>query len=255
MRPIALALAAYVAAAPCQAQPEAPSELNLALVQRCVVETTADELGKCVQSMARMITIAREGMIALGVSAKVCAAKGTAQEIRDCLDQLGRPGAVGANSGEMSKRPEATLPKGWVRAPDRESKIDGSRFVGILLFADDQLTTSAGRKVTPSLMIRCNDNVTSAFVDVPGFFVTGGVAVAYRLDKDRPISQTWLSSDNHSSVGLWEGGLAIPFVKSLLGREEFVFRFKPHNKANAEMTFALAGLDKAIEPIRAACKW
>lgn len=228
----------------------------LGAIEICQKAQAASVLQECVRKLAMAFNAHERARGAMAKLATECA-KETDDNLRACIEVMAKIATI---PDEMLKQPAETvnaelLLKGWHRAPDKESKIDGARTIAIGLLADAQVTTDIGRKVWPALGIRCIDNVTSFIVTVPGFFVTNAVAVAYRLDKDKPVTQKWFASDSHNAMGLWNGGQAIPFIRSLLDHDEMVFRFSPYRKADLEMTFSLAGLDKAIEPIRTGCKW
>jgi type VI secretion system protein VasI len=77
----------------------------------------------------------------------------------------------------------------------------------------------------------------------------------WRADQDKASAQTWDASDDKTAAGVWGGGRAIPFIKSLLGRKRLVMRVTPYEMGAREMEFNIAGLDQVVEPLRTACKW
>mgnify|MGYP001807577817 CR=1 FL=1 len=226
-----------------------------AWLESCQKSDSADYLRDCFRKLANLYQ-AQELARATTAKAVTDCAKEPDDKLRGCIDEMA---TIVAIPEEMAKSPPETLtrPKksGWYTAPQSESKIDGTRRVLLLLMADEPIASSGGREVLPSIAIRCHENVTSVVVNAPGHFVSGGVPVTYRLDQDKPITQTWMPSTSRDSVGLWSGAQAIPFVKSLLGRQDLVMRYKPFRTSNIEFSFTVAGLDKVIEPVRTACKW
>ncbi|WP_425962120.1 type VI secretion system-associated protein TagO [Rhizobium nepotum] len=62
------------------------------------------------------------------------------------------------------------------------------------------------------------------------------------------------STDN-KSLGAWDGGRAIPFIKKLILGKTLILQFTPYNESPKMAEFNIAGLDKAIEPLRAQCGW
>lgn len=237
-----------------------PVEANVQTwLASCQKSEATSYLQECVRKLTMLNNAQERVRATLANLAKECA-KETDDKLRLCVEGMAKVAAIPDETAKQrATAPAATAAtptlKGWHRAPDKESKIDGGRSVALFLFADEQISTDTGRKVWPSLALRCSENVTAFFVEAPGHFVTDSVAVTYRLDKDKPVSQTWSAASSHTAMGLWNGGQAIPFIKSLLNREEMVFRFKPYRTGNVEMTFTIAGLDKVIDQVRTACKW
>jgi type VI secretion system protein VasI len=125
----------------------------------------------------------------------------------------------------------------------------------LFLEAGDEVSTDAGKQARPMLFIRCSENVTSLFVDVSPFYVSGSVPVFWRIDREKPVSGAWWAAANNGGVGPWRGGQAIRFIKSLEDRETLLFRFTPQEGHTIEAVFNIADLRAAIGPLRGACGW
>ena len=110
------------------------------------------------------------------------------------------------------------------------------------------------------LTIRCSDNTTSLSVYFGGCslpsIVDGGFAVArYWLDAKEPGSVTLSRQGTDTTFGLWQDREAVPFIKSMFGRARMFIGQLPHDRPPLVAQFQIYGLQKAIEPIRKACKW
>ena len=57
------------------------------------------------------------------------------------------------------------------------------------------------------------------------------------------------------SLGLWRGAEAIPLIWGLLDHDVMTVRMKPFDEDVFTVSFDIAGLDRAIVPLREACHW
>jgi hypothetical protein len=92
--------------------------------------------------------------------------------------------------GTISATNAAAQQHQW-RSIEGTSRIDGTRQVVLFLDAGDAVSTDNGKQARPMLFIRCSENVTSLFVDVSPFYVSGTVPVFWRIDREKPVSGTW----------------------------------------------------------------
>ena len=141
------------------------------------------------------------------------------------------------------------------RTIDGTSRVDGTRQVVLFLQAGNELSTDAGKQVRPMLFIRCSENVTSLFVDVSPFSVSGKVTVLWRIDGEKSVSGAWWAAASNGGVGPWNGGQAIRFIKSLVDRKTLQFRFTRQEGHPIEAAFNVAELQASIGPLRSACGW
>jgi len=154
---------------------------------------------------------------------------------------------------EPAASPVAPPKPTWITTQS-ESKMDGTPTIFTRIFSDDAIIDSYGRRARPTLWLRCMENVTALLISTE-WFLEENTAITYRIDRERAVSTVWKASTDNKALGLWAGGSAIPFIKSLLGREILLVRVTPYREAPREFSFSLAGLDKEIEPLRKACKW
>ncbi|KEP69445.1 hypothetical protein DL1_03915 [Thioclava dalianensis] len=157
---------------------------------------------------------------------------------------------------ETTKLSGAGLGK-WQKAVDT-SKLTDEKNVFLHLESEDPLPGRFGAAGTAELWLRCQENKTSAFFTFNDNFMSdiqGYGTIDYRID-DHPMQKlrTSASTDN-KALGLWSGGTAIPFIKSLTNSQELVVRATPFNASALTMTFNTSGLDSALKELREPCHW
>jgi type VI secretion system protein VasI len=141
------------------------------------------------------------------------------------------------------------------RSIEGTSRIDGTRQVVLFREAVDEVAIDTGKQARPMLFIRCSENVTSLFVDVSPFYVSGNVPVIWRIDREKPVSGAWWAAASNGGVGPWRGGQAIRFIKALVDRKTLLFRFSPQDGHPIEAVFNIADLKASIGPLREVCRW
>jgi type VI secretion system protein VasI len=114
-----------------------------------------------------------------------------------------------------------------------------------------------GKKI--SLVIRCYDDKTSLYFDT-GCHMTSSEYndygdIQYRIDSGSAKKVGGEESTNNRALGLWSGGQAIPMIKQMIGKSKMLVRMTPFGENSFAATFNIAGLDKAIEPLKKACGW
>ena len=145
----------------------------------------------------------------------------------------------------------------WTVLTDK-SKIDDSNRVMLILNADEPVPGRFSRQVTPSLIIRCMENVTSVYLEFDGLFMSdnqGYGRVTFRVNKNPAFEKEMSASTNNKALGLWSGGSSIPFIKQLLDGETLVVRATPYNESARTMEFSIKGISNAVAPVRKECKW
>lgn len=138
------------------------------------------------------------------------------------------------------------------------SPLDDSKSVYLSVTSMSPIMGRYGRLETGTLYIRCFENTTSLFTLWGGHFMSdnrGGGRVDYRIDDNPAAHVSMQESSDNEALGLWNGGVSIPFIKRLFGGEKIFMRASPFNESPVEMTFNISGLEEAIEPLREACGW
>lgn len=249
-----LVLAAIATSA--TAQPVDVKEIE----KRCATAEEAGELKACIASYGeiyRKLEAEHETFIDLVTG---CLDRKTAREVRACIVDGGTATSVmpAPKTEPVPKAPPVApqSAKNEWRVEEETSRMDGSPSVFMSMLAEEPILNNFGGKTTVSLHIRCKERVTNLFVAADWFLGTArAVPVMLRIDQEKPFQQSWEPSTNGKAAGLWNGASAIPFLKSLFGKETLLIRLAPYSESSKEMAFPIGDLAKAIEPLRKACGW
>lgn len=247
MRKLLILLPLLVGALTGVAQAQDADSVDLPMIKSCLAATETAELQGCVRKLAEYIKIVDD----MDQASRVLVAR--------CADQAPETFKQCAKTYltfDPKRTERADALAGALRTWEvstNKSKMNDSTSVFLSLEADDEVTT-VGAPFRPRLLLRCMENVTSVLV-FGEWFLGDGVPVVYRIDKEQPVAQTWQRSDNYKTAGLWDGGRAIPMIKTLLGKSTLVMRITPRSEGPKEMSFNISGLDKVIEPLKKSCKW
>lgn len=109
-------------------------------------------------------------------------------------------------------------------------------------------------------MLRCMENKTAAMLITSSCHLTSSRYndygdIQYRVDDKPAKTKSFEASTSNDTLGLWEGGKAIPFIKELFGGDKVVMKFTPYGESPRLVTFDISGLDEAIKPLREQCGW
>ena len=105
---------------------------------------------------------------------------------------------------------------------------------------------------TPRLVLRCRKSTVDAAIDWDRFIGREDVAVAYRIDKSRPISATWTISTS-STAAIVPEGQVLQFVHSLRAGNELIAQVTTDKGVKVDGTFILTDANRAIDAVLAAC--
>jgi len=145
----------------------------------------------------------------------------------------------------------------WQQSTEK-SGMDDSQTVLLTLEADDTVTGRYGEAVRPELILRCVEKTTAVTLQFGDHFMASvddyGV-VTYRLDARPAQRKDFTESTDNTVLGLWSGGDAIPFIKSLFGAKSLLVRATPFSESPIEARFNIVGTMKAVADLRKACKW
>lgn len=141
---------------------------------------------------------------------------------------------------------------------EEKSRIDDSTNVFLHVKSLEPISRRFGGQDSASLWISCRENSTDLYINFAQNFMSdhdGGGRVITRIDQKPARTISMQVSSNNEALGLWSGSTSIPFIKSMLGGETMFVRATPFSESALSMDFPIAGLEDAIEPLRAACKW
>jgi len=109
------------------------------------------------------------------------------------------------------------------------------------------------------LYLRCQENSTAIYISTQCHLTSSRYndygSVDVRIDDARSRKIPMDSSTSNDSLGLWSGGRAIPFIKTMLGGDIMLVRFTPYGESPVTARFQISGLDEAIKPLRESCGW
>lgn len=176
----------------------------------------------------------------------ICASKNSDADRLICYDDLEKKLDL------KGPKQEVINDKGkWNVTIDR-SPIDDSQQVILTLDAE---TTVQGNfnSYTPTLVLRCSENKTEAYIVWGIYLGVGKTRVLTRLDQDRARTRNWsLSTDNKATFA---PGNNVYFIKKLMKHRKLLVQTVPYGANPVMTTFQLDGLNEAIKPLRKACHW
>jgi len=167
-----------------------------------------------------------------------------------CYDQIFR------DKDEKSPRVNST---GKWKVHTGQSKIDDTITVISYLSSEDTIPKKYGnQRQSAMLYLRCLENTTSVYFEFGDHFLSdtqGYGDITYRLDADAAATMGFQESTDHSALGLWRGGSAIPFIKNMFDHQQMVVRVTPFNESAITATFDITGAKDAVKLLRTACGW
>jgi len=120
----------------------------------------------------------------------------------------------------FQKPPDSALlaTTGKWRVTQETSKIDDSTNVFAMLDSDDSYQARNKPEQKVGLVLACRENTTSAYFAFRETYMSdfqGGGRVTVRFDKEKAVTKSLSESNDNHSLGMWRGGTAIPFIKSI----------------------------------------
>lgn len=159
---------------------------------------------------------------------------------------------------EARRAAEAEARRGqhWRTSSSRSEMTD---FTNHYLWTQAQgtLRDRYGRSISPSLQVRCQENVTSIYLLADEFLSTQPIRVEYRIDDGPVRNARWAVSTDYEAAGQWRGAGAIPFLRQLVDAraERLTLRYTPHGSSPRTVSFDVSGIDRRIADVRQACGW
>lgn len=166
------------------------------------------------------------------------------------LSLLSQISKMSDEENESAKKKE-----GWVTKEDI-SPMDDSKKVTMILRANEAYTDWLGIKQTPSLILRCSENTTDAYVNlgsrVERSLLEERISIRTRYDKkDATTRKLGLSTDGEA-VFFNE---PIKEITLMTQSQQLALEFTPTDRASVISLFDLSGTSEAIQPLRKACNW
>ena len=148
-------------------------------------------------------------------------------------------------------------PSNWTLSIE-QSKIDDSKTVILMTQATTPIPGRFRGYATPTLVLRCLQNVTSAYIDFDGWYMTdisGHGQVTFRIDKEKPFFHGMSASNSNKALGFWNGGTSLPFIKKLMTGQSLLVQATPFRESSMMVTFNISNLESVLDPLRKASNW
>lgn len=137
----------------------------------------------------------------------------------------------------------------WINS-EEESKIVDSANVTLILSANEKIYRDYGMPVRPTIIIRCKDNKTDAYIVIGNMLDSNKSTI--RLDSDKVFSMTMSKSMGGKALFFRK---PISIINKMLGYNKLSFQFTPYNSVPQVITFNIEGLNEEVEPLRKSCNW
>ncbi len=212
-----------------QAFPNAPGTSQQGL-ERCLAIKGTDAQLECFN--------------AVGQRFQDCKSKGAKADQLACFSSL-----AGSTSAPA---PTPSVPSKW-KVHSKVEKLDGTTTVTLALDSSDTVKPQYGRAEAATIIVRCLNNKTELYIDWPEFLgVSRGIEVRWRADNMPITTEAWSPSTDGKAAFAPN---PVAFLKKLADRSELLLSVTPFGKVATTLTFPVAGLEEALKPLRAACKW
>lgn len=201
----------------------------------------------------------RRTLIACAVAALALAAPAGAQErCKTITDDAARLACYDVENDVLEITTEDPIGIGKWDKQIRVSPMTDDRNIYLRLESENQIRGRFGGPGNAVLWLRCMENTTAVLMDFNGHFMSdiqGYGRVEYRLDDAEMARFATTASTDNSTLGLWRGNVAIPFIKRLLAHERLILRATPYNESAVTATFDIRGIDEAVIELRETCGW
>ena len=162
-----------------------------------------------------------------------------------------------APSGETTAAsPSASPPvpiSAW-QVTEERSQLEDRTDVWLSVVSENTQPNQIGQPEVAGLYIRCMDNSTNVFVTFNDY-TSYDQTVKYRTDEDE-LQSIWMQTMNGGQgIGIWSGAKAIPFIKSLYGKQKLVLAYDSYSNYNLEFVFPINGLEEKVSAVAEACGW
>jgi hypothetical protein len=189
-------------------------------------------------------------------SGESCARIDEAAKRLICYDLLFRTGANAADplTGESAPAQEpidlATTVEGWPLTTS-PSPIGPGRLVTV--------TTESAKPMSDSdqmakLAITCGAGNTSLSFWFPGHYMSSDGRVL-EASIDGAPAQKFTTTGYDSQMAINASATALPFIQQLMAANSVTVSATPSSGPKFSATFSLAGMTKAMTPIRQSCGW
>jgi len=168
--------------------------------------------------------------------------------IRDMTEQIANKSMPAAPASVAISPAVPSTPDSKSTAPtldnwylhESQNKMDNS----------PEVTLSTSGTDGATLIIRCSEHKTDAFVNTDTVVDNKGVRI--RFDDSSPERQFWSESTDHRAIFAPD---AVTFARALTKARKLLFEFTPFEERARTVSFEVSGLDGKLQKIAAACDW
>jgi len=169
--------------------------------------------------------------------------------------------AAAARASAMRVAVEQHLPQppagsGKWHVSETKSEFDDSRTVVLSLDAENAVSGWIAT-ATPKLVLRCKEGKTEAYVvtGMPATVETGELQRhTVRIRYDDNAAATVLMAQSTDNKALFFPS-PISSIRHMLGSRMLIVGFTPFNANPVTARFVVEGLEAAVKPLRASCRW
>jgi len=109
-----------------------------------------------------------------------------------------------------------------------------------------------GESGDQTLVLRCNENTTNAYISTSDYLGDESVNVTIRYDSNKAEDQKLsLSTDNKALFF----SPSITSIKKMMASDMLVIRYQAYNGTTSTASFDVSNLKENIKPLRLACNW
>ncbi len=138
----------------------------------------------------------------------------------------------------------------WYVKKKENKMTDSKDFIAVTSTKD--IYTKQGIERDTSLVLRCMENETSAYLSMNDYLGNEAPRITIRFDDGKPKKNSWKAA---------EGGDAafspnpVSFIKELSKHKKLIAGFEPYGSTMQIVEFDLSGIDKVADEIASSCKW
>lgn len=171
-----------------------------------------------------------------------CAANNNAILRLSCFDDLAKK----FNQAPKTVNTTSSSKGAWRTSTDVDPLTDKS-----VHFAIIDATQGRGRFGDRiSLVVRCKNQETEAYIDWQTFLGTDSITVTDRVDKSTAATTTWSISTDHKASFMPEPRTTL---ERFLGATSYVVNLTPYGESPITALFNIAGAEQAFRNIRRDC--
>lgn len=136
-----------------------------------------------------------------------------------------------------------------------ESELSANPIVTLINQTSRPLIDRSGDEKEVVLIIRCKEEETIIAINYNTYLGINAKQVALRLDDQETRRFNMNVSTNKEAVGFWSGKNAVPLIRDMYYKSKLTMGITPYNMSEEIVSFNIAGLRDAIEPLAKACSW